>query len=84
MCNELDEIFVYTSVDGVWGDWGLWSSCPVTCGGGQITRSRSCEYPDPENPGEPCVGSDTQNFPCNQNTCPGKVPACLAPLCSFL
>ena len=30
-------------VDGTWAEWGTWSSCPVTCGGGNLTRTRDCD-----------------------------------------
>ncbi|XP_053377847.1 SCO-spondin-like isoform X2 [Mercenaria mercenaria] len=57
-------------VDGYWGGWQEWSTCGVSCGGGQISRSRSCEYPDPNIKGDPCKGDSTETKPCNTDKCP--------------
>uniref|UniRef100_A0A087Y443 SCO-spondin n=1 Tax=Poecilia formosa TaxID=48698 RepID=A0A087Y443_POEFO len=60
-------------VDGGWGQWGAWwSSCSVSCGGGQQSRSRTCTSP-------PCHGVSRQSKMCNTQVCldvgcpPGKL-----------
>ncbi|XP_060581396.1 SCO-spondin-like [Ruditapes philippinarum] len=57
-------------VDGVFTEWGKWSKCSVTCGGGQQTRNRTCEFTPPDAPvGKNCTGpyDDTQS--CSDNSC---------------
>ncbi|XP_013378635.1 SCO-spondin [Lingula anatina] len=57
-------------IDGGWGSWSTWSSCTVTCGGGVISRSRSCDSPPPQFGGQNCSGSDVDTQECATNTCP--------------
>ncbi|XP_065925067.1 A disintegrin and metalloproteinase with thrombospondin motifs adt-1-like [Magallana gigas] len=59
-----------TRVDGNWASWGVWSQCPVTCGGGTIQRSRECTNPPPKHGGSDCVGDAVESKPCNTNPCP--------------
>nr|XP_034329828.1 SCO-spondin isoform X4 [Crassostrea gigas] len=59
-----------TRVDGNWASWGVWSQCPVTCGGGTIQRSRECTDPPPKHGGSDCVGDAVESKPCNTNPCP--------------
>ena len=58
------------AVDCVWGEYGDWSSCSDTCGGGSRTRTRS-EATPASNGGDPCTGSATETETCNANACPG-------------
>lgn len=44
----------------------------MSCGGGKISRSRSCIYPDPTAKGKACTGDSTQTQDCGTNKCPGK------------
>ncbi|XP_066919712.1 uncharacterized protein [Clytia hemisphaerica] len=56
-------------VDGAWRQWGSWSSCSQSCGGGQETRRRSCD--PPAFGGNDCISANTeQERPCNQDPCP--------------
>ncbi|KAL4226916.1 hypothetical protein ACF0H5_014894 [Mactra antiquata] len=61
-------------VDGVWSNWETWSTCTVTCGGGERSRNRNCTYninPDnPEPTGDPCLGNNTDTESCSTNVCP--------------
>ena len=66
---------LYLIVDGVWDGWSQWQDCPVTCGGGDQERSRTCNFSDPSNKGLYCQhdgssGSQTQR--CGEASCPGK------------
>jgi hypothetical protein len=57
-------------VDGVWGAWGNYSECTVSCGSGTQTRTRVCV--GQSNGGQPCFGSATQTIACATNiSCPG-------------
>ena len=61
----LDSKFTFLSVFSLWSEW---SSCSVTCGAGEQTRTRTCD--------NNCDGvqnddlSETQS--CNNGDCPGK------------
>lgn len=59
-----------TSVrDCLWGDWGPFSACTVTCGGGQMHRHRSIAK-EAQNGGLPCAEGDTvQLRPCSIQKC---------------
>ena len=57
--------------DGNWGEWGAYSTCSLTCGGGTQTRYRTCSNPPPLNGGLTCPGSNTENATCNTQTCTG-------------
>lgn len=52
---------------GKWTEWSDLSKCSVTCGSGQVTRTRTCTggrvgIPD-------CIGSATKTESCNQGKC---------------
>lgn len=57
-------------VHGAWGSWSDWSSCAVSCGGGETVRRRTCNSPSPANGGRLCLGPDSQTQPCNDDDCP--------------
>ncbi|XP_056407686.1 SCO-spondin-like [Hyla sarda] len=61
-------------LDGDWGPWSSWSSCSVSCGEGNQTRSRQCDRPAPQNGGRDCVGDDEQKRPCQGPRCPEVEP----------
>lgn len=55
---------------GGWGNWGGWSNCPVSCGGGSQSRSRLCNSPTPAHGGRDCNGSNSEQQQCNTHPCP--------------
>ncbi|XP_021345208.1 uncharacterized protein LOC110445120 [Mizuhopecten yessoensis] len=60
-------------LDGVWSDWGSWSSCSVTCHfQGTYTRSRSCNNPSKDGNGLDCPGSSSETTTCDppNEVCP--------------
>ena len=59
-------------VDGKWGVWGKWTTCSKTCGGGYMSRSRTCNNPAPQNGGRPCQGPSSERTSCNDQKCPGR------------
>lgn len=67
---------VICSVDGAWGTWSAYGACSTTCGGGQKTRTRTCNNPAPSGSGAACSGPSSATAPCNTDvTCPveGKI-----------
>ncbi|XP_066275229.1 SCO-spondin-like [Branchiostoma lanceolatum] len=66
--RDLEELRV--SVDGGWSNWGPWSDCSLTCGGGTRSRDRACTNPAPAKGGANCVGPDQETQQCNTRTCP--------------
>ncbi|XP_075339247.1 properdin-like [Odontesthes bonariensis] len=65
------EFLPYCQVNGVWGVWSPYSSCPVTCGVGLQTSSRKCDSPAPKHGGTPCPGNGDQTKICSTKVhCP--------------
>ena len=62
-------------VDCQWNVWGSWESCPVSCGGGFQTRTRSKKV-EKQFGGFECVGEDTESQTCGCNSCPSKIYTC--------
>jgi hypothetical protein len=60
-----------STVAGAWAEWGPWTACSVSCGGGHQSRQRSCVDPPPKNGGAPCPGPSHEKAPCNLQLCPG-------------
>uniref|UniRef100_G3PPI0 Complement factor properdin n=1 Tax=Gasterosteus aculeatus aculeatus TaxID=481459 RepID=G3PPI0_GASAC len=59
-------------VDGGWGSWSPFSSCPVTCGVGLQESFKRCDNPAPKHGGWPCPGEGRRTRICLTNThCPG-------------
>ena len=57
------------SVDGVWEEWGTWSTCSRTCGNGTRSRNRTCT--GPFYGGRDCEGDPDHWERCNTFNCPG-------------
>ena len=54
--------------------FGNWSVCSVTCGGGNMTRTRACNNPAPAMGGKDCsqFGPPVEVMKCNEQQCPSK------------
>jgi len=57
-------------VNGNWGCWSDYSLCNQTCGGGQKSRSRSCDNPATAHGGKDCPGKREMTTNCNTQPCP--------------
>ena len=57
----------------MWSEWEEFSECSVSCGGGEKSRQRYCNNPEPQYEGEDCEGDDEETMSCNEDPCPGKV-----------
>ncbi|XP_046560771.1 A disintegrin and metalloproteinase with thrombospondin motifs adt-1-like, partial [Haliotis rubra] len=55
-------------VDGIWAEWAKWSTCTLTCGGGQQWRTRNCI--GPFDGGKECPGPRNVTQACNTDNCP--------------
>ena len=70
---QLMPLFIYTSVDHSYGNWGAWGACGGVCGGGagQQARQQSC-IPE-QNGGVPCpADTNVETQDCtNNNVCSG-------------
>ena len=66
---------LFTTVNGMYGSWSLWSECDHSCGGGVRVRSRSCTNPPAQFGGSDCgsLGPDRETEVCNLGSCPGEV-----------
>ena len=53
-----------------WSDFGEWSECSKSCGGGERTSNRSVIKPALYG-GKECEGEDIQIESCNDQPCPG-------------
>ena len=60
-----------------WTQWGKWSECSKTCGGGEQKRKRVCEVPKLrfsfDRKHSVCPGDDMEKRKCNKNPCPGEL-----------
>ncbi|KAK2858572.1 hypothetical protein Q5P01_003192 [Channa striata] len=60
-------------VDGGWSQWGAWTECSLSCGGGVKSRKRQCDNPFPQSGGRGCLGASDQQTKCNIQTCTDAV-----------
>ncbi|CAK8671661.1 unnamed protein product [Clavelina lepadiformis] len=56
-------------VDCVWGEWGEWNACSISCGSGIKSRSRSVKTPGVCG-GKECIGETLEKAKCNDICCP--------------
>lgn len=76
-CNDVPCFFNFDQIEleiggDSWQNWLDWTGCPVTCGGGHRTRSRSCSIPNLEDGSSACVGNSLERVTCNDEPCSSK------------
>ena len=57
-------------VDGGWSNW-LIGNCSKLCGGGNKTKTRTCNNPAPSCGGSNCIGESEETVECNTMPCIG-------------
>lgn len=55
----------------MWTEWAEDGLCSKTCGGGTLTKKRTCTDPAPVGAGSICPGEDTEEESCSLDPCPG-------------
>ena len=67
-------LLIFVLVDGNLSGWSEWSTCDVTCGSGQMQRTRRCNSPAPSCGGKNCteLGPLYEASMCNA---PSKCPS---------
>ena len=61
----------FHQIDGELSEWTT-SKCTKSCGKGERTKTRNCNYPSPNPCGKPCPGDKKQVVICNTIPCSGK------------
>ena len=59
-------------MNGNWGEWTAFGDCNASCGGGNKTRYRECNNPEPSAAGEKCPNFEDTSIdtePCNLESC---------------
>ena len=56
-------------IDGGWSEYRPWSECSAECGGGESTRTRTCDNPAPVGGGADCKGEAEETESCNTHEC---------------
>ena len=64
------KIFNGLAIDGKYTEWKE-SECSATCGGGVITKTRTCTNPAPQHGGKDCsgLGPAEMTLSCNEQEC---------------
>ncbi|OWF55878.1 Fibrillin-3 [Mizuhopecten yessoensis] len=62
-----------TDRDGMWTEWGNWSTCSVDCGPGTQTKTRNCTNPTREGFGADCAAPGSETMSCDTPCYPNAV-----------
>ncbi len=71
--SSIFDLYIFSSVDGGYTEWSVWSTCTLTCVSGTQTRTRQCTNPEPLYGGALCSGDSSANQACNEVDCPSKL-----------
>jgi len=66
-CASTQNMIGGNCVTPTWTGWSAWTGCTRTCGGGTMSRTRSCQ--NSLAGGATCSGSSTQTVACNTQSC---------------
>ena len=75
LSQTIRTFFSLLLVNGGWSEWRDWEVCPVSCGGGDQSRTRVCDNPKPEHGGVDCTtdgSTNTETQRCQENPCASK------------
>ncbi|XP_055603585.1 semaphorin-5A [Uranotaenia lowii] len=64
-CQRSSDSSGHSGDEDGWTEWGSWSACSVSCGGGQQFRTRNCERAE-------CDGVHKMARACNSQPCKGE------------
>ena len=65
-----------TTFDGVWSEFGPWSSCSHFCNNGTRSRERNCSNPKLFYSGQKCKGEFEEIEECNTHPCIIEISKC--------
>ena len=65
-----------TTFDGVWSEFGPWSSCSHFCNNGTRSRERNCSNPELLYSGQKCKGEFEEIDECNTHPCTTEISKC--------
>ena len=65
-----------TTFDGVWSEFGPWSSCSHFCNNGTRSRERNCSNPELLYSGQKCKGEFEEIEECNTHPCIIEISKC--------
>ena len=63
LCDE-QATYPVGDVQGMWSDWGEYTTCSMPCDHGVMIRQRTCHV-------LPCSGQPSETRLCNTHQCPG-------------
>ncbi len=62
-------LFFSLAVNGNWSLWSNWTDCSQPCGGGIMSRNRTCDNPMTASGGKFCSGLPDDQQDCNTGSC---------------
>ncbi|XP_029032306.1 coadhesin-like [Osmia bicornis bicornis] len=63
------KLCMFSSVNGIWSSWTVWTACTSSCGIGTQLRNRMCNNPSPSGNGTSCSGSASEVRQCFSKPC---------------